>query len=108
MSPSIDLDGDAEAVVAPLLPLAHLRVAAGSMKLECGSSVWSMPVDRAVDQAVGFDLLDVLRLDGGQRGGEDPIPLGHRSWVARALRPKKPPTSAETTIANTADRERAT
>ena len=41
---AVDADGEAEAVVAAFLPLAHLRVARGSMKLECGSSVCSMPL----------------------------------------------------------------
>ena len=38
-----DLDLDAEAVVLAFLPLAHLRVVRGLKKLECGSSVFSMP-----------------------------------------------------------------
>ena len=36
------------------------------MKLECGSSVCSMPVMAAVDQAVRLDLADEIGLDRAQ------------------------------------------
>ena len=69
------LDGDAEPVVAPFLPLAHLRVAARVHEARVRIERLEHAVDGAVDQAVGLDFLGVLRLDGGQGRREGPVVL---------------------------------
>ena len=57
--------------------------------------------DRAVHEAIGIDLVDVVGLDRAQRSGEG-LEIGSLlSSVASALRPNNPPTRAETRIAKT-------
>ena len=69
-------DADAEAVVAAFLALAHLGVGAGVEEARVRVERLEHAGDGAVDEAVGFDVLDVLLLHGGQRGGEDAIAIG--------------------------------
>ena len=72
------LNGEAEAVVAAFLPLAHLRVGPRVHEARMRIERLQHAVDGAVDHAVGFDRLGVLRLDGGQRRGEGLVVIRHR------------------------------
>ncbi len=76
MSPSIDLNGDADAVVAPFLALAHLRVFLRIEKAGMRIERAEHAADRAVDEAIRFDLVDVVGFDRAQRGGERAIVIG--------------------------------
>ena len=67
------LDGDAEAVIVAFLALAHLGVAARIEEARMRIERVQQPVDRRVDQAIGFDRPDVLGFDRGQRRGEDAV-----------------------------------
>ena len=71
------LNGDAEAVVALLLTLAHLGVGARVHEARMRVERLQHAVDAAVDEPIGLDRLGVFRLDGRQRRGE-------RSCSARA------------------------
>ena len=96
-------DRDAEAVVAPFLPLAHLRVflrvEEARMRIERGEHA----ADGAVDQAVGLDLVDVARFDGAQRGGEragsarEPCRRSRARFGRRSRRPARTAATAKTT-----------
>ena len=66
-----DVDRDAEAVVATLLPLAHLREAAGVHEARMRIERLQHAADGAVDQPVRFVLPDVVLLDGAEGRRED-------------------------------------
>src|SRR5204863_358870 len=66
-----DGDRNAEAVVTPLLPLAHLGVRAGIHEARMRVERLEHAGDGTVDQAVGFDRADVIRVDRVQRGSKD-------------------------------------
>ena len=72
------------------------------MKLECGSSVCSMPRDGAVDQPVGLGPRRRSCFDRVQRGGEDLVLVGHLILRDQGAAAEKPPTSAQKTTTNTA------
>ena len=58
------LDGDAEAVVVPFLPLAHLRVFAGIEEARMRIERAEHAANRAIHEPIGFNLVDVIGLDG--------------------------------------------
>src|SRR5207247_10806651 len=64
------LDLNAEAVIAPFLPLAHLRVRLRIEKAGMWIQRAEHAANRAVDEAVGFDRPDVVGLDRGERDGK--------------------------------------
>ena len=76
MSPSTTPNGDAEPVVPAFLPLAQLRVLLRIHEVRVRIQRLQHAGDRAVDDAVGLDLVDVARLDGIERRGERAVVLG--------------------------------
>src|SRR4029079_11917745 len=64
------LNLNAEAVVAPFLALAHLRVGFRIEKAGVGIQRAEHPANRAVDEAVGLDRADIIRLDRVERDGK--------------------------------------
>ena len=77
MSPSIGSNLNADAVVAPFLPLAHLRVLARVEEARMRIERAEHAANGAVDEVVGLDLVDVVRLDRAQRRGERLVVLGN-------------------------------
>ena len=82
-----DVDGDAQAVVAAFLPLAHLRKRARVHEARMWIERLEHAGDRAVDQPIGLDLTHVLVFDGLQCGGKDLVLV--RNLVLRQGRPAK-------------------
>ena len=69
-------DGEAEAVVAAFLPLAHLRVGPRIHEARMRIERLQHAVDGAVDQAIGFDGVGVVGLDRAQRRRERLVVIG--------------------------------
>ena len=72
------LNGEAQAVVAAFLALAHLRVGPRVHEARMRIERLQHAVDRAVDHPVGLDRFRVLRLDRGQRRGKGLVVIGNR------------------------------
>ena len=65
------LNRHADAVIAAFLPLAHLRIRFRVEEARVRVERLEHAGDRAVDQPVGFDRPDVIRVNRVQRGGKD-------------------------------------
>src|SRR4029077_15763855 len=71
------LNRDADAVVTPFLTLAHLRVFARIKKTRVRIERAEHAADRTVDKAIGFHLVDVVRLNRIERSGECAVVFGN-------------------------------
>ena len=63
-----DVDGDAQPVVAPLLPLAEPRVRAGIHEVRVRIERLQHAAGRPVDELLGVDLADIRGLDRSEGG----------------------------------------
>ena len=77
MSPSIDLNGDPEAVIPAFLALPQLRVLLRIEEARMRIERLQHAVDRAVDEAIRGHFFDVLPIDGREGGGEHAVLLLH-------------------------------
>ena len=68
-------DLNADAVIPPFLPLAHLRVLTRREKARMRIERAQHAANCAVDEVLGLDLLDVVRLDRTQRRREGLVVL---------------------------------
>ena len=73
-----DVDGDPETVVATLLPLSHLGVRPGIHEAGVRIQRLQHAPDGLVDETLNVYLVDVVRLDRRQRGGERVVVLRDR------------------------------
>ena len=85
-----DDDADAEAVVVPFLPLAHLRVGPRVHEVRVRIQRLQHAVDGAVHQPGGVHRLGVVVLDGSERGGEDAVLLADLVLVGQGPAPEQP------------------
>src|SRR5262245_28506013 len=85
-----DVDGDAETVVAALLPLAHLGKTAGVHEARMRIQRLQQAADGAVDQPVRFVLPDVVLLDGAKGRRKDLVLIGNLVLGYERAAPPKP------------------